>query len=214
MFKGKRKVLKGKLDILGEEQHEFIREKEFKIYAYRCRSLKIKKCKDVSEKFDTYGEWKEYVQKKYASFGKNELIDFSRYLNLRINNLNPGREYNGIVIPIVVAVIVNKLIEFLVGITEQNMSLGWPIIVFVIVGTFLIIMGFAYSLMSVVAPIWNDNLEKNFFLEYKEIIDERINDITIEENRTKYKELLQRVEQTDREEILLTIDCFIDGLNI
>lgn len=60
------------------------------------------------------------------------------------------------------------------SIIEQDLILGWAAIIFKTVGSFFIIMNFAYSLMSVVSPIWSDNLEKNFFQEYKQIIDERI----------------------------------------
>jgi len=120
MFKDNRKKYKITLNKRGEESFQFFFEKELNIYWCLCRApgyKKIIKKVDEGELFDSYKEWKAYIQDKYSNQNEEGLEEFSRYLNQRLRNLRPGRQANELYIPVALALIVEKFTEVLLAST-------------------------------------------------------------------------------------------------
>lgn len=70
---------------------------------------------DERELFDSYKEWKEYIQDKYSNQNEEGLEEFSRYLNQRLRNLKPSRRANELYIPVALVIFVEKFAEVLLA---------------------------------------------------------------------------------------------------
>lgn len=175
---------KGKrtLDNRGKKEFKFDFQKEKNIYLYLWRlKLAKKKVKKLEGKikFDKYEDWRQYVRKQYIDDGKERLKEFSRFLNQKIRNLEPNREYWNIFIPILSALVIETgFDEISKTKIDTSSSVFWVGFIAQMILTLIIIISMVIFIIKVVLPIWDNNIEKNLLEDYKEIIDEIIEEKT------------------------------------
>lgn len=173
----KRKRYKKKLvSQRGMEFYKFDIQQEQNIYTYLCKGrLKTKVWKKMSDdiKFETYGQWKHYIWSKYHKFSDEKLEEFSRYLNQCSRDIKPVYECWKMLISICLALMFNTLFEFLISIGDFHFSSIIEGVV--VIGFVMIALGFfVYAIARISMPLSNHEDETNFYLDYKEIIDEMI----------------------------------------
>ena len=82
---------------------------EIKIYRYAVEadSRKRKKIRNISEKYNTYKDWKEYhVIKKYKHITYKSLCDLRKFLYRRLENeLDKDNSTSGFIYPIIISLI-------------------------------------------------------------------------------------------------------------
>ena len=131
---------------------------------------------DVSLKFGTYTEWNKYVKNKYQDFPNEKLKDFSHFLNLKIRNAAPESDYLKILSSAVIAILVERIIN----ITLETISSGdnsFESMIIKMIG--LVIMGIilGIAVLGIIQPLSKTAEDRNFYTDYKEIIDDMIKDI-------------------------------------
>ncbi len=169
------------LEDIGKRWYGFDLKVEKKIYNYVC-CVRIKRIGfsvlDEKLKFVSYHQWSQYVRNKYEFFDKDKLIEFSRYLNQRIRNIKPSHEYWSIMASIVMTLTVTKLVE---GILSMRMDFKdipfWGTIVVLLFFEIFIVVSLLFIINQTLHPILDNNLEENLLRDYKEIIDEMINNM-------------------------------------
>ena len=164
---------------VNQRRREFYRfdiEQEQNIYTYLCKGkLKAKALKKLSHdlKFETYAQWKQYIWNKYHDFSDEKLEEFSRYLNQCSRNTKPVYECWKTFISIYLALMFNTLFEFLISILDFHFSSILEVVV--VIGLVMIALGFfTYAIAKISMPLSDQEDERNFYLDYKEIIDEMI----------------------------------------
>lgn len=170
------------LDNRGKKEFEFDFQKEKIIYLYLWRLKGVKKKVKNLEgkiKFDKYEDWRQYVRKQYIDEGIERLKEFSRFLNQKIRNLEPNREYWNIFIPILSALVIETgFDEISKTKIDTSGSVFWVGFIAQMILTLIIIISMVIFIIKVVLPLWDNNIEKNFLEDYKEIIDEIIEEKT------------------------------------
>ena len=164
---------------VNQRRREFYRfdiEQEQNIYTYLCKGkLKAKALKKLSDdlKFETYAQWKQYIWNKYHEFSDEKLEEFSRYLNQRLRNIKPAYEYLKMIIPVILALVINEFFKILVSIVQLKpdsmfgVMLGCGLII-------LVLCLLIYATIKIAIQLSDEEDERNFYLDYKEIIDEMI----------------------------------------
>ncbi len=161
---------------VGKSRYKFEFNLEKNIYSNLCLCrIKKKELKKIENKlkFTTYSEWKHYIYNKYKDYDKEFLSEFSRYLNQGIRNIQPGREYLNLAIPIILTIVFTEFIERILEI--NNILSEFPLLICVIMIPILLIILFVpffYFIWNTLSPVWDNNIEENLFKDYKEIIDE------------------------------------------
>lgn len=158
------------LENIGIRWHNFDFQLEKDIYCYLCcNRMKKRALKKLNDelKFVSYSRWKQYVYRKYENCNKDELIEFSRYLNQRIRNINPHRELIVILLSVIVTLFVTETVD---AFYSLNSWLSNPIMKFIVV--VFVVISITFFLIQIFTPILEDNIEENFLKDYKEIIDE------------------------------------------
>lgn len=167
---------KRNLKDLGENYYDFFWNTEETIYLYVCRKkIKKKNLKklDTNLKFETHGQWEQYVRNKYDTYSKEKLMDFSRYLNQNLRDIKPDREYWKISIPIVLTLILENFFELIFEICkEQIVSFGDGIAR--IFATGIVCSYLFVACANLVKNIWSTKEDEYFIIDYKEIINEMI----------------------------------------
>lgn len=156
------------------EFYKFDIAQEQYIYKYLCTG-NIKEMKKISPdtRFNTYGQWKQYILDKYHDFSDQKLVEFSHFLNQCLRKIRPVYEYWKMMIPVILTLIIDKLFKFLVSMEDFKLnSLVEAIVNCMLVGGTLIF--FIYLMARIAIPLSNGENERNFYLDYKEIIDEMI----------------------------------------
>ncbi len=174
----KRKKKREHINEIGKNNYFFDYDFEKRIYCYVCCGY-VKKSNekelDSKYKFNSYSEWKQYVYNKYEWYCKDGLMEFSRYLNQRIRNVKPSREYWSLVVPVLLSVGLAELFRnFLELKTNLENSPIWASIVAVVIGLGMYGGVLWFMIRQTIEPINDDNLDENMFIDYKEIIDEII----------------------------------------
>lgn len=122
---------------------------------------------------ETYAQWKQYIWNKYHEFSDEKLEEFSRYLNQCSRNTKPVYECWKTFISIYLALMFNTLFEFLISILDFHFSSILEVVV--VIGLVMIALGFfAYAIAKISMPLSDQEDERNFYLDYKELIDEMI----------------------------------------
>ena len=158
------------------EFYKFDIQQEQNIYTYLCKGkLRIKVSKKMSDdiKFETYGQWKQYIWDKYHNFSDEKLEEFSRYLNQCSRDIKPVYECWKMFISICLALMFNTFFEFLISIGDfhfRSILEGVVIIGFVMIASGF----FSYTIAKISMPLSDQEHERNFYLDYREIIDEMI----------------------------------------
>lgn len=173
-----KKKKKRSLNLIGKRKYDFDIKLEKQIYSCLCCSYGAKKAfkkLDAKLKFNSYHEWRQYVCNKYKGYHKKELIEFSRYLNQNMRNIRPLKEFWDLFVSIILTVLftigADKLLNFHLDYIKGSL------LNFVIIYLLLLIIFVSPILMlirQIIIPIFDNNIEENFFRDYKEIIDDMI----------------------------------------
>lgn len=162
------------------DSYKFDESYEINIYNYLCfkkMNKKIKEKMNNDVKFITYHQWENYIQNKYKDLNKFELMEFSRFLNLKSRNLKPEHEYWNIVTTILLTILTEKAYNEIInmGIDESDTIAK---IVGQFIGQFLIFIGIGIGLVFLIVKItkfiWDVSDKSNFYYDYKKIIDNMI----------------------------------------
>lgn len=140
---------------------------EVKIYRYAVEvdSRKRKKIRKISDKYDTYKEWKEYhVIKKYEHITYKSLCDLHKFLYRRLENeLDKDNSMSGFIYPIFI-VLITTTTGYL---TDSYVNVNYKLFVF-----YIFIIGLAYYIIRY--EMFDDIAFKNLYRDYLDIIDEMI----------------------------------------
>ena len=139
---------------------------------------------NASLKFGTYTEWNKYIKSKYQDFSNEKLKDFSHFLNLKIRNVAPESEYLTILSSAVIALLMQNEINIaLEAISSGDNS--FESIVIKMIG--LVVMGIilGIAVLKILQPLLKTTEDRNFYTDYKEIIDDMIKDSSVWENLCK-----------------------------
>lgn len=163
------------LDNIGIRWYDFDFQLEKNIYCYLCcDKMKKRKLKKLDEKlkFVSYSQWKQYICDKYKNYNKDELMEFSRYLNQRIRNIKPSGEFIRLLFSAIITLVVTKMVEvfYLIDTTGLNSMLSIFIMEFILI--FFVVIPVILFLIETFIPIREDNIDENLLKDYKEIIDE------------------------------------------
>lgn len=172
----KKRKQKRTLNVIGEKKYSFNFEFEKNIYSNLCCiHVKKKVLKNLNKdnlNFCTYNEWRQYIYGKYEGLKSEELSEFSRYLKQRIRNIESGNRYWELFVPVILTLIFTNLFNIVI---DLNWNLNdFSIIAAVFFVLFFEIIFAAPVIMLVwitMKPIWDNNIDRNFFTDYKEIID-------------------------------------------
>lgn len=182
MFKKKKQ--KRTLDVIGKEEYNFDFQLEKNIYKNLCcihvKKKHIRKLKQENLKFNTYSAWKKYIFNKYKNCNREQLLEFSKYLNQGIRNTEPSGKYWELVVPVIMTLVLTSFLNFF-GSVKLDLS-GIPIIdilvCVVIIGIFIGIIPMVLTIVLIwntIKLMFDNHTDKIFFIDYKEIIDEMIN---------------------------------------
>ena len=174
-----KRTYKRTLDNIGIQKYDFDYIKQKDIYRCLCCApghKKVLKKLDKSLLFNSYNEWKQFIVEKYKDYDQLELIEFSRYLNQRLRNLEPVKEVWKLYAAASITIVLEKVIEFfnrILVVVQDNSTSIYAIIAVCIValGFILLIIVFIWNFIS---PSWKDNFDKFLITDYREIIDEMI----------------------------------------
>lgn len=172
--KKNRKTLKE----IGKRWYNFDFGLERNIYCYLCciqvKSRKLRKL-NKELKFESYKQWNTYVKNKYKNFDKDILIEFSRYLNLRMRNISPDHEYWSITATVVLTVFLTSLFDkvFYQQINLEGLS-GISAIVVISILELFVLITIMFVIVQTMKPIFDSSVDDNFLKDYKEIIDQLI----------------------------------------
>lgn len=176
-------MIKGKkagstLDKIGERWYDFDLKIEKNIYCYLCCwHIKKKNLCKLNEKlrFESYHEWKEYISNKYQGYSEEKLTEFSRYLNLRIRHTKSSNEYwilmGAALISVMFTTLMDKVLSIHINLSDVSCWYTF-LIIFILELNFIAVLTFV--IIKAVSPIFDGRFEKNFFVDYKEIIDDII----------------------------------------
>lgn len=184
-----RKKKKRSLNTIGIDNYDFDYQLEKSIYCYLCciktNNRAIKKLEETL-KFNTYSEWEQYVRNKHSHFSDDKLKEFNRYLNQRIRNVKPNRDYGDVMIPVLITLLTTEVIDYFKNFKVTLPSEMSILAIIIAVLTFVILLLIALIpiiilLGKTVAPIWDNHTEENLLNDYKEIINSMID----ERNKSK-----------------------------
>lgn len=177
MIKGKKA---GKcFEEIGKRWYEFDFELEKGIYCYLCcYRIKRKELRNLNDDlmFETYQKWKQYVYNKYSNYSREQLMEFSRYLNYEIRNERPFRKYWDIMLPITISLVFTKIFD--IGLALYVESVENPSMLNILLLLCLEVIGVIF-LINIFRPLFDDNIKENLFIDYKEIVDEIIEEKTV-----------------------------------
>ena len=109
------------ISYIGEKYYQFDKNSEKPIYKYVChKHLSRAERKKLSDDnmFETYGEWKSYVCKKYNDFTDEKLNEFSHFLNQTIRNAGSECAYWKLIIPVILTLWTDKLFKSLYSVVN------------------------------------------------------------------------------------------------
>lgn len=172
-----RKVKK-QFDEIGKACYGFDSELELIIYRYLCRfHTKKKKLHALHNdlKFDTYRQWKQYVCNRYSNYRNEELMEFSRYLNHKKRCTSIFQIYWPIVAPIIISVLSSTVVQKAYDMYYDNYK-NSSLFTLILQAFFIlvVIIGLIISVIKASYILLENSMEENFYTDYKEIIDEMI----------------------------------------
>lgn len=171
----KRQKYRRALNEVGKKKYDFDFESEKRIYYYLCcMPMKKKELRKVDEKlqFNSYKEWKQYICNKYGDYKDEELMEFSRYINQRIRNIQPNREYWNLFVPIIMTIVLTEWFEaFIKGEFDFTGASDAVIIGAILMMVGMLVFSMIFLVWNTFTPLWEYSREENFLRDYKEIID-------------------------------------------
>lgn len=186
LLKGGKQMLKRKkrtraLYTIGNEYFEFNSNYEQKIYDYLCcngsnkKLKKLKKCLGENA-FTRYCDWENYVRNKYNNYDDVMLNEFSRHLNQRIRNNEPGKKIDTIMAEVSLPFILTAITTSFISIKVDN-TIGLPIIfitIFLMIST--IVFGMGIIITKIYDSLSNIIKQQYFLTDYKKIIDNMLSE--------------------------------------
>ncbi len=158
------------LQTVGKQWHNFDFAIEKIIYSYLCcKNIKKKKVRNLDKelKFESYQQWKNYIRSKYENFDQDHLSEFSRYLNQRLRDMRPYREYRLIVTTALITWLFTETVNISQKMDDQRITVIFSLLF--LAGVFVELV-----VLLTLKPIFENNIEENLLRDYKEIIDEMI----------------------------------------
>lgn len=155
--------------------YDFDLKEEEKIYKYVCGRMTNREKKKMSEnnKFTSYGCWKKYIVDKYEDYSYERLVDFSHFLNQKIRNIKLEDDYWIILIPVTLAIILDKFMnEFTEIMNMEINSILHGIINLFAISIVLVMVIFMIAKLGI--QLVKVREQENLYKDYKEIIDEMI----------------------------------------
>ncbi|MDO4317614.1 MAG: hypothetical protein Q4C48_11320 [Lachnospiraceae bacterium] len=179
MRKKKRRRKKSIYDI-GREKYNFDYQEEIIRYkALCCMHLERKEIKKL--KFDknisSYKDWKEYIRHKYEKFDKEDLMEFSRFLNCVGRDEVLEHNFSLLLIGGLVTLIFTKIFEALME-TIDILLVGGSDFILLRIVLYILMVLLLYAIVAVtmyffaMKPIRKKDTKENLISDYKEIIDE------------------------------------------
>lgn len=165
---------------IGEKWHDFDFQMEKAIYCYLCFyrvKKKLLRRLDEQLKFHSYQKWRQYIRNKYEKYDRDQLIEFSRYLNQTIRNIKPEREYFMLWVPVLATWAITESVDRIYRMNFQELNSISSFIKIDITMITCLLIPFTYFVIKISIQMWNNNISKNFLRDYKEIIDEMIKEI-------------------------------------
>lgn len=157
---------------IGKQKYEFDKTEELLKYKYLCGAkmgrIEWIKCGKRSMPYSFY-EWKESIQQKYNPCSIEQLEEFARYLELGIKDNNASKDSANIIFAALassaMAVTFGKLVEI------QSIKL-----ISFIIDVVFAILALIVIIYCIYFPLYNDNLEKNLYKDYQDIIKQIIDE--------------------------------------
>lgn len=171
----------------GVQKYSFIIKKEKDIYSCLClvpRYEKIAKTLENKYKFNSYEDWEKYVQDKYENYDKKYLMEFSRYLNQLLRGYKPIRSAYDVCVPILLTIVFQEFVKYFLLSVEVITSYRYLGLASIILDIVLLPFCLVFSIFGgkVLSPLWTNDLEENLIFDYKEIIDNMIDEKELIDN--------------------------------
>lgn len=171
---GKRTIYKRNLDNVGRDKYRFDFRFEKCVYKYLCMNrLNRREKKRLTDevKFVYYRDWKDYICRKYKDYSKEDLQEFSRYLQQRTRGLQPGIDYWKGFVSGVLALMLSSVANGVVFNKFDLQGNKWCGILLMFIMELVVIV-FIFAIVYItMSPMYEMNTEYNLCEDYKEIID-------------------------------------------
>lgn len=156
------------------------RNKELCIYYRLCRKKLSRKQKKMISgfEFNTYAQWKKYLVSKYEVYDSDALNELSRYFGFQIRKQTGFSNVVSMFLVSIVSICMTRFIGLLYderGIYnyESVLDIICKLLCWVTGCIFLAVT--VFWLISVLyTTMWGEEIRKNFYEDFKEIIDELI----------------------------------------
>lgn len=184
LFKRKKKYLRNVKEI-GKRKYDFDISLEKDIYNYlSCYKMRRKVLDNLKDelRFDSYHKWRQYIREKYKDYDMDKLMEFSRYLNRELRGVKTGKAYWTMVIPVMLTLIITQISEWILelnfNVSEEPLNLAEDQVEFILIKiiAFVIVLamgfgGYFLFLKKCLEPIFENDNEKWFLMDYKEVVD-------------------------------------------
>lgn len=160
----------------GKDDFNFDFEKELSIYCFtRGEKISRKKWKKVEKEksYNTYMEWKDYIQTKYCEFSLNKLVEFRYYLDYvkRRNQAIP--DFTNPYISAFLAAVISYMFSFSTSNVTETVF-GVQKFPSKVIGFILICVVFLACVKKTANIFLDNRIEESFCSDYKDVIDEMI----------------------------------------
>ena len=125
---------------------------------------------DNNLKFETYEQWKRYIFNKYQDYQNEKLIEFSYFLNQKIRDVKPRREFWDIIITVIITLNVEEFIEDISNISGTSILEK----IWVLIALIVIMIVVVWFIIWIAGRKFDEVDEGNLYRDYKEIIDNMI----------------------------------------
>jgi|GEM_PF-827056 predicted amino acid-binding ACT domain protein len=170
------------------KKYGFNYEEEKRIYKYACDSCKKREIKKLSEdrKFNTYLGWKEYVWSRYSCYDKSRLIDFLHFLRLKERNTKPVEKLSELIFAASYGFIIAKFSNIFLEAQQDIENIKKLVIALIFTVIIIVLIGGSFFLITnlFMGSISSNNMDRNMYEDYINIIQEIIQS---KENEEKLK---------------------------
>ncbi len=168
---------------IGIDKYSFNRKEELLRYKYLCCAKlsrrEWKKCNNIPMPY-SFQEWKKDIENKYSKYNKDQLEEFTRYLELQIRNSNISKQSIGIIIAAFASSSMTLLFEKIINSRQFLDVMGTQVsFLLAVVEIVLIILCIGIIVHYVFIPICGDELERNMYQDYQNIINQIIEEKNI-----------------------------------
>lgn len=186
MFRTRR--AKRKLKKMGKQHFNFDYNLEKNIYCNLCAYPLKFTYKNLPShlQFESYHQWKQYIEAKYNKYDKACLIEFKKYINQLVRLATPIKEYWEITITALLSSFFTTLVSSIVNfVSDENRVIqGKNLLSFILYminsSLFIIFVSPIIILIILITlkPLLTDKMEISFLKDYHKIIKKLIKDKT------------------------------------